>query len=421
MPSVARRCSLWHVPVILLVCSACGGGEDDDGTTAPAGAGAGGGTATGAGGNGVAGGPSQGGGGSGETCLTDPGLCGGTRPACSATGECVECTPTNTTQCTGSEAICDDLANVCGPCRYHRQCPGSACNVFTGACMMATPVTVGPDASDDFSNLVDALAAVPSQGEAVISVKESGSSFGAGVTIDEGRVIALLADGGRPTLVGGAPSNLSAAMRVRSKAVVMVAGLKIALQRASIDVSDGSLALDRVELSAAASLGSFEVIRATSGSELRLRSSFVVGGPNVRNGIVLSTGAELDVLYSSVAATGSDGATIECNAPVAIAVRNSILLSNGPTVLDGSCGAASEVTYTAATSLLDGTANTTFAPSSGLFDGVIDLRLTAAGVQQFEGTALWRDFDPRVDVDGTPRANLVDSSPDVAGAHLGPP
>ena len=55
-------------------------------------------------------------------------------PVCEpATGECVQCTSDNTEACSADTPACD--AGVCVPCDEHDQCPASACDMSSGACM----------------------------------------------------------------------------------------------------------------------------------------------------------------------------------------------------------------------------------------------------------------------------------------------
>ena len=99
-------------------------------------------------------------------CLGN-GDCSGGTPVCNE-GAYVACTPAEDALCTGETPYCDPATLSCAPCSYHEHCPDSACNPFTGACLSATPATVGP--SGTYTDLTAALATVGAGAEAVFRV-----------------------------------------------------------------------------------------------------------------------------------------------------------------------------------------------------------------------------------------------------------
>ncbi|MEM6792125.1 MAG: hypothetical protein AAF715_31700 [Myxococcota bacterium] len=415
---------------LLLVGGACGDGDDAAGPGPGGGPsssdGSGASTADGGSGPGGTGGDGGSGAGAGDTCIEDPSLCGGDRPVCAPDGRCVECTPQDRAQCTGDELTCDELTNTCGPCRYHAQCPGAACNVFTGLCMTAPPVSVGLGAGDDFARIDLAVDAIPNQGEGIIIVDDKGSAYENTVSVADGKVVAILAGSGRPVIdvpIIGAPFP---GIQVNSNATLMVEGLTFEGNSYGLEIFDGNVNLDRVEIRDGVSGG----ILADATTELRVRTSTLgANGSFTASGfsaIAVGPDVTLDVNFSTIVGLSSGSPAISCEEGAVVTVRNAILFAgtsglNSPLAMCDA-GVALTVTNTVASTMLPGTGNATFIPSSGFFEDLSrgDLRLTPAGRAEFADHARWADFDPRVDLDGRPRPNLVDGSFDVAGAHLGP-
>ncbi|MEM1032089.1 MAG: hypothetical protein AAGN82_17195 [Myxococcota bacterium] len=423
-------------PLLLLIATAastlgvtaCG---DDDasspgGTTSTASGGSdGSGAGAAQGGGDDGGGGGTGGSGPGDTCLEDPNLCGGERPVCAPDGRCVECSAEDTSLCTGDNAICDTLAFRCGPCRFHEQCPGAACNVFTGVCMTAPPVVVGPDPGDDFNSVAAAVAAVPASGEGILRVKEEGGPYEEFFMLDGDRVVAILSETGRPVLDA---SDAVVDQVGTTRPVVSVTGATLMMEgiRArseddvAFDVFDAQMALDRTEIRGSAGLA----ILADAVAEVRLRNTIVGGNDTPESAIVLGPDATLDANFSTIAGGGGAGTfAVRCEPGTKLRLRNAIVFSGSSGPALGFCATDLMVAHTAAPEMLPGPGNLAFVVSDGLFASRAtgNLRLTASGQGAFENVGLWQDFDPRTDIDGTPRANLVDSSPDLPGAHAGPP
>ena len=107
----------------------------------------------------------MGGAGGAPTCTEDPSLCSGPTPVCHE-GSCVECAPGSDALCGGETPYCDAQTLSCVPCRYHAHCPDSACNPFTGACLSATPQTVGP--GGDYPSIVEAITNGVGSGEEAV-------------------------------------------------------------------------------------------------------------------------------------------------------------------------------------------------------------------------------------------------------------
>src|SRR5690606_4902631 len=104
--------------------------------------------------------------------------------------------------CTGETPYCNPDTNACEACSFHAHCPDSACNVFTGACLDATPETVGP--GGDHLTLTLALASVNDGEEAVflVSPNTAMAPYSEDLQLGGTRVVALLGQNGRPTITG---------------------------------------------------------------------------------------------------------------------------------------------------------------------------------------------------------------------------
>jgi len=347
------------------------------------------------------------------TCTDDPGLCQGSTPVCHE-GTCVPCTPDEDALCAGETPWCNPATNACEACSYHEHCPDSACNVFTGACLDATPETVGP--GGDYPTLTLALATAGAEAVFLVSPDTGGAAYSEVIEIGKTgpTVIALLAQNGRPAIDGlGLPPTVT----VYNGATLLLEGIDLRLNGNAVAVqTSGLVALDRVEITQNSGGG----INATGTAELLVRNSIIAGNGTNTPAVVLS-GATFDAVFSSIAGPDTSGmvAAISCTTSPDLSVRNSVLFKvNSGSTLEG-CSAAT-IDHTAGDEQLSGTGNTTFTVEPSLFEnlGNGNLRLTAAGKAEFDGVALWQPGDPVTDIDGALRPTA--EGPDVAGAHLGP-
>jgi hypothetical protein len=296
----------------------------------------------------------------------------------------------------------------CAPCSYHEHCPESACNPFTGACLNATPETVGPVPAD-YQNLTAALASVAAGAEAVFRVSPDGGNPYAGENVVAGnRVIALLGENGRPVL-----NDLDLpTLTVAAGSALLLANLDLRLNGSAVGLQTaGLVALDAVEIASNNGGG----ILASSGAELLVRNSIVAAnGDNQTEDAITLAGAAATVLYSSIAGLTVDpSAAINCSSTYTLTVRNSILLKRY---------GAGEALVGCGNATVTNSYNDSIDGATGLswFSGwASDLRLTANGVTAFTDVALWQSGDPAADIDGAPRPS-VGGTPDVAGAHEGP-
>ncbi|MEM6849756.1 MAG: right-handed parallel beta-helix repeat-containing protein, partial [Pseudomonadota bacterium] len=293
--------------------------------TASGGAGAAGaGTPTTTTANGGAGGTGEGGTGAGgnPTCSTDPDVCDDPAlPACSDDGVCVECTPDDAALCdtTPAKPACNPASLACDVCRYHSDCPASACNIFSGECINATP--------QDVADATALTAAISAPGSDKVLRLAPGVYLLDNVTITNGTVALLAQDPmQRPTLQG---TNGGETMQTNAGTVVVIEGINFTSNATPVAAitANGQLALDKVEVRQNAGEG----ITAGSAAELRIRNSIIAANANNTAAIALG-GADLQLLFSAVA--GSLGPTafgITCTPGNSLTIRNSIVFSEDTT------------------------------------------------------------------------------------------
>jgi hypothetical protein len=346
--------------------------------------------------------------------------CAGLDPAAPVCvdGACVQCTTAAPEACIGKTPVCDDAANTCVPCNAHDQCGEAACNLYTGACLPADAVVhVGP--GQGFLNLTDAIASFAAGDEGTIIVHEPMASYDESVTVDGGRVLALLAaaDAAAPPgwvrTAGGAPQ-----LAVTMGSTVLIDGLRM-----SGNADDVALSLD----SSRAWVDRSRIVQNTGGgivaqnaAELTLRNCFVGGSVNGVPALAVD-GATATLAYATViGGLGSLAEALSCTAGSTVAVSDSIVLlqSDMPAV---SCARAT-FDHSASELALPGTDNANVGNFNDLSDWFTDVAtgnfsLTPTGAAVFADVALWSTGDPPTDIDGDPRP-AVDGTPDYVGADV---
>jgi hypothetical protein len=164
-------------------------------------------------------------------------------------------------------------------------------------------------------------------------------------------------------------------------------------------------------------------IVAEAGAELVLRNCFVGGGVDVVSLDVNESSAA--VLYSTIA-TSTFGVTpaLRCSSPVAVDVRNSIIVSQGGTPPDELACPSAAVTYSATEGVVAGDGNENVGPFPGMMPATWFVDFTAGdyalqnqGLTVFADIAQWSTGDPLTDIDGDLRPT-DDGSPDYAGADV---
>ena len=340
----------------------------------------------------------------GEACAgADAGL-----PVCDA-GVCVACTGEDLGACGGVTPVCEEESKSCVGCRYHEECPESACNALTGACLDAEQVGVGP--GEEYATVAAALGSVGEGDEAVFVVHETGMvpDYGGSLTLSGGRAVALLAaEGERPRVQGsGAPTFLV------DGATLLVDGLMVEGNNLGIRVTGGGgLVLDRTEV-VDNNAGGIEVLM---GSEALLRNTIVGGDRN--NVYALDVrGSTVEVVYTTMVAGFGTASALFCDGQASVEVRNSIMLSQTESTPEIQCMNAT--ISNSATHAEAGNLNEAWFSN---WNGG-NFRLSATGGEVFADIARWETGDPATDIGNTagtsysPRPN-TDGASDYAGAHI---
>jgi hypothetical protein len=355
-------------------------------------------------------------------------------PAC-LDGQCVQCSESNDTLCSGDTPAC--VAGECAPCSFHFECPDSACHLWTGACLDATPATVGPDPAHDYATLGAALQSVAAGEEAVFILHDNTNDapYVESLLIENERVVAVLAADGHRPLLQGVEADLVHGVRVLTEATFIAEGLRFSGfhpvgggVRRPLHVVGSRLALDRTEVTD--NRGAIFVIQDNANdqhpSDAIIRNT-TVGVTTTSAPAILVTASHLRMSYSTLAATGTGAgvgnnrpAGVICSATTTLDIRNSIIV-NVHDETDSLHNCDNEdvtVTYTATREAFPGAGNVVvgslvqnwFASWPG------NLRLSAQGDGVFEDIAQWITGDPPTDLDDTLRPS-VDGTADHAGAH----
>jgi hypothetical protein len=165
-------------------------------------------------------------------------------------------------------------------------------------------------------------------------------------------------------------------------------------------------------------------IVAQNGAELTLRNCFV--GQAVSNRDALSVeGASVTAVYSTLVGA-YNAAALVCTNPLAVEIRNSILVTEGGTPPDEVDCAAATISFSATEGAVNGNGNVSVGAFPSGADGnwftnytAGDYRLQNQGLTLFADIAEWQTGDPLTDIDGDPRPS-IDGTPDYAGADLVP-
>ena len=367
-------------------------------------------------------------------CMTDDDCPDPDFPGCAASGECVTCdqapSPTDacvsldagtdicdgnicvqcTTQtpdaCDGTTPVCDGDTFSCVACTEHADCPDTACNLPTGACIEGSVVHVDGDGGRDADTIADGLAMLAA-GDGVLVIHEQGGqqSYQESVTHDGGTVAFLAASGEAPTWQGtGAPT-----LTVTGTATALLADMTMRLNgdAEGLRVDGATAYVQRSRLVQNTGGG----IVALGGAELVVENCFVAGALDVSAVNVQSSNAA--IVYSTVGTTTLGSvAALTCNGAATVGLRNSIVATNGGAPgtelgcgLDVGVGNWTEDAFEA----LD--------PSwfSNFNNG--DYLLTPSGDATFADIATWQTGDPHTDIDGQPRV-AIDGQAEHAGADV---
>jgi len=321
------------------------------------------------------------------------------------------------------------VSGECAPCSFHSQCPASACNLWTGECLDATPQTIGPDGAHDFATLTAAFAAVPAGGQGVFILHENpgNAAYAESVQLAGDRVIALLGAAGTRPLVRGADNDPDQGIRVDDGATLLIENLRFSgfhpvnnLAHHPLNITNARLALDRTEV-----VDNRGAIRLTAGSEGRLRNTAVGVSTNGTPAVRVSS-STLDAVYSTFVAENANSGTganvpagIACAGLVAVNVRNSIVSNvSGATTSIAGCAGVISVSYSATREAVAGMGNQVVgALDTDWFNSWPgDLRLSNAGANVFADIGQWQAGDPPTDLDDSLRPT-VDGTADYVGAQ----
>lgn len=335
-------------------------------------------------------------------------------PVCEA-GTCVECTEAAAEACDGTMPVCDPDTNSCVACDEHSDCGEAACNLFTGACLPAEAVVhVGP--GQRFTSLNAAIDSFDAGAEGTIVVHQA--NYDEAATVDGERVLAFLANADDVplwVLNGGGSPQLTV-----SNGTVLMEGIQMSGNADDVGllVDGGRTWVDRGRLIDNNGGG----IVAQNSAELVLRNCFVGQAVSNVDALVVE-GASADVLYSTL--TGAfNSAALRCVTPIALDVRNSILVTEGGTPPDEVDCSMADITFSATEGSVAGDGNQGVGPfPSGMAEtwfvgyGSGNYHLQNDGPSSFEGIAQWQVGDPIIDIDGDARPG-TDGASDYAGADV---
>jgi hypothetical protein len=340
-------------------------------------------------------------------------------PVCDESGRCVQCTDADVSACPPDMPICE--ANVCVPCREHEHCPGSACNMATGACMPVDNVwwvnnSAGPggDGSqmspfDEFEYALDAIEEAGDVG--TIFVNDGGSEYDEVIQINSPMTIAIIGDGAVTIATGGK------GVVVNGGAVAMLSRIKVTGGTEGISCDGGDLWLDKVRvlhMTDASGAG----VEVDSGS-VTIRNSFVGGYANKAPGVLVQDGTL--TVVSSTLATGFHAPAMKCKKDgTHVSIRNSLIVSMSEADEIEECEGVT-ITTSALEMQFD---NNIDLPQMTImddtwFDGFNDddFHLSDTAPEEISTAAVWLAGDPSTDIDGHPRPFGPDTS-DFAGADV---
>lgn len=372
------------------------------------------------------------------------------RPACrerddeaGLAGSCAHCTEESAGACSEGTPICDVESQACMRCSTHAQCLrtwGSGCHIESGECLPpehvwhvdGDAVAVGDGTVDKpFAKLADAMEAIDAAGATRATIvlhglgdaSDTDEAYDDAVTIDDARVLAIVAPQGERPIIDFAGSAGLVSIS-GSGTVAYLHGLTLRNSMMNVGV--------RVESYAHAHVDRCEIIDnnggiAITGGQLLLRNSIVTTElADVSAVVVTGANTKADILYSTLAHTGSafPGSLTNALSCVggSISVRNSVVLSRSGDEPNGWDCPNGTSRYTVGENLPPGEGNSSIceAPSFDcitddilvFFQSATNLRLSPEGTTTFSGRTKAEAGDPRDDIDGNPRAE----GHDFAGA-----
>lgn len=379
-------------------------------------------------------------------CATlDPAL-----PVCATdTGACVVCTPESKELCNGNTPVCDAASNECAACSLHDDCPMSACDVESGACLQPE-YTVWVDAlatcdvgdgtmGAPFCKIAQAFEKIAAEDASLgwtVRVKQ-GNYTETELPVPQGAKLAIVGDGG----IAKIKTNVGATLQVQSDSKIYLGRLNLSSNAddtglsctgAHLFVQDVTFNLNRegyVGTDCNADLQRVVFYKNISGAIslfgsgiTRLTNSFVsVNGSLAEamyGGIIVGQGHELHVLYSTLINNLSEAGarSLQCTDDAgAVTVRNSVIIAGAlPSV---ACPVGVFEYSVLDEGAMEGDTNLAalMGDIAGWFEAQVGGVYRVKADAPISALAVWKDGDPRTDYDGDPRPTTPDS-PDFAGA-----
>ena len=328
-------------------------------------------------------------------------------PLCVGTA-CVQCSAEDASACGGDTPLCDAASNTCVGCSFHEECQElgmPACNIATGACFSADDAaTVSLATANALQNAVND---VPDGGQRALLITGSGATNHS-ATVGGGKTIAIVSMNTSIQEINGAAAPIVTVSGATSTVYLHRVRLEGSNDVGISVVSGATLYADSVQV-AGNDGGGIELASGTNGF---LRNSMVAGfGGNPGVPAISASGAEVDILYSTVGLPANfGGAPLECSGG-AVSVRNSIVVNENNTP-------GNEVDCPGSTvenSRLETTLSPTDWFGAGFASG--NYFLNTAGQTEFANAATWELGDPPFDFEGDLRPT-EDGTMDFAGADV---
>jgi hypothetical protein len=330
-----------------------------------------------------------------------------TMPVCNDVGQCVQCTDANVAACADTTPVCDTGTSTCVGCTYHEQCSDTACDIATGACFEDCVVDV-----EDGESIEDAVA------NNCVLIVHAGA-FVESVQIDAGATVAILAAEGDAPSVVGQPANGLPSLDISGGSTVYIQGLRVNGNDGGglgISVDGAALYLDRTEVVTNTGGG----VALTGAASAHIRNSYL-GGATADVAALSVQGSTADVVYSTLGGYDDGfggGSALQCSSPMAVSVRNSLVVKSGagPEIV---CDEA-DITYTCTENAFAGMGNVVLPDLGAMWfvdfnGGNYDLNTPPDEVLT---AARWTTGDPSVDISGVDPRPSVDGTMDVAGADV---
>jgi hypothetical protein len=339
-------------------------------------------------------------------------------PACDAgSGECKLCTVEDAAMCMGETPVCEGFA--CVGCDEHSECPDSACNMSTGACMDPERVwwvnysVMGPGTgtmADPYKEFDAAFNNILVGEEGVIYFATPGD-HDENFLVPGDRTVALI---GR-TAMGRIQSTGLPAIDMNANATVFVHEINASGgNNIGVSCAGCSAWITRSRI-IGNTLGGIDV---TDGGTLRLSNSFVGGDVSDQTVLDIVEGT-VEINYSTLLGGGFTAKGIRCvQGGGGSTVRNSIVGTRSGDPEIAGCSMMTMMTSVVETPFQDNTVvgdlDVGWFEDFAMGEFSIDVNDAPSEI----GTAAtWLNGDPEMDINGDARPN-TDGSPDWAGADV---